>query len=580
MHDEHGPTASAATTTRIDRRRLRRLQRFFLRVILHVAWWDVVLALPVLRFLRSEPIPRWCALARRYRALAVEFGGVLIKLGQYLSVRVDLLPIEVVRELSGLQDEVPPASFEAIREQIDADFDRPLDEIFAHIDTEPLGAASLAQVHAARLTDGREVVVKVLRPGIEVLVETDLIAITAFFRRLKMWRFLRRRVDLDWVAREFADTTRAELDMRAEGKNAERFAENFAEDPTVEIPAIIWEASSRHTLTEENVGYIRVGDFDALDRAGIDRTMLARRLFRLYLEQTFLHRFVHADPHPGNLFVKPLAGPDDPEDFSVLPGQDVPEAEERPFQVVFVDFGMVAVIPPRLTGALEGVLIGFATRDASRIVRAYAKSGTLLPGADLAQIEETLEKTMDRFWGIELGRASELMRSEASTMWRELRDIVLETPIQVQVDLLFSVRALEVLAGVALRLDPNFNPWPEVGPFATRLMRTAEGGLVARLRDVGEGVDAVLGLPVASKRLIEQTRSGRLAVRTSFTPDARRQLDRIDRGLERLTTAVLLAALFLGGVLIFDSEPRAAIIMMAVAGALAFLGRLRAWWKG
>src|SRR4029453_13659784 len=200
------------------------------RTFLHVLWWDVLFNAPGLRRLRRSPIQRYQVIARRYRSLATEMGGVLIKLGQFLSTRVDILPLEITRELSGLQDEVPPERFADIARQIEEDFGRPLSEIFPWIAPETIGAASLAQVHRARLPDGKEVVVKVLRPGIDVLVETDLAAARLATRLLKFSKTVRRRVDLNRLGVEITETTRAELDLEAEGHNAERFAENFAGD--------------------------------------------------------------------------------------------------------------------------------------------------------------------------------------------------------------------------------------------------------------------------------------------------------------------------------------------------------------
>src|SRR6185436_9960558 len=178
------------------------------QVFVHVMWWDVLLNAPGLRRFRRPATDRWARIARRYRHLASEMGGVLIKIGQFLSVRVDILPPEVTRELAGLQDEVPPERFEDVVRQIETDFGRPVGEVFAQVDPEPVGAASLAQVHPARLLSGEPVVVKVLRPGIDVLVETDLAAAGLAFRLLKVSRRLRRRVDLDRVADEIATTTR------------------------------------------------------------------------------------------------------------------------------------------------------------------------------------------------------------------------------------------------------------------------------------------------------------------------------------------------------------------------------------
>ena len=229
----------------IDFRRYRKLRRFVTRVFIQVVWWDVVLNVPGLRRFRRPPLLRYQAIARRYRALAGEMGGVLIKLGQFLSTRVDILPPEITQELSGLQDEVPPERFADVVRQIEADFGRPLAQIFDRLSPEPIGAASLAPVHPAPLPGGETGVVKVLRPGIDVLVETDLAAVRLATRLLRFSKRIRRRVDLGRVGAEITSTTLAELDLAAEGRNAERFAANFAGDDRVYLPKVFWEWSAR-----------------------------------------------------------------------------------------------------------------------------------------------------------------------------------------------------------------------------------------------------------------------------------------------------------------------------------------------
>ena len=190
--------------SKIDRRRYAVVRSFFIKVLVHLVFWDILLNRPGLRWLRRKPLPRWQKISRNYRQLAIEMGGVLIKLGQFLSVRVDILPPEVTVELAGLRDEIPAEPTAAITGQIEEDFGRPIETIFAWFSPEPIGAASLGQVHLARLAaDNSEVAVKVLRPGIDVLVETDLAAITLAVGWLKRYRRISSRVDLDWLIGSF-----------------------------------------------------------------------------------------------------------------------------------------------------------------------------------------------------------------------------------------------------------------------------------------------------------------------------------------------------------------------------------------
>jgi predicted unusual protein kinase regulating ubiquinone biosynthesis (AarF/ABC1/UbiB family) len=557
---------------RIDFQRYRKVRRFFTSVFIHVMWWDVLLNVPGLRRFRRPAAARWARIARRYRALASEMGGVLIKLGQFFSVRVDLLPPEVTRELAGLQDEVPPERFADVARQIEADFGRPLAAVFPEIDTEPVGAASLAQVHRARLPTGEDVVIKVLRPGIEVIVETDLAAAAFALRLFRVSRRIRRRVNLDRLAEEIVTTTRGELDLTAEGRSAERFARDFAGDERVAIPKVFWEWSAGHTLTLENVGYLKIGDLPALERAGISRPELARTLYRIYMQQIFVHHFVHCDPHPGNLFVRPL--PESGE-APFRPGDAMPPPPgggTRKFQIVFVDFGMVAAIPERLRAALREYAIGLGTRDAVRLVHSYVSAGVLLPGADLRRLEEVHEALFERFWGVRIGNLREVAFSEASFFLREYRDLLYQIPFQVQVDLLFASRAVGLLSGMTTQLDPDFDPWAETMPFAQRLAaEELRRGWPEMLREAVMQARTLLGLPQRLDALLSRAERGSLTVQTGLSPDARRAVQRLERSNQRLGWMLIASSLLIAGAVLQRSGSGPWSLALFGAAALAFL---------
>jgi predicted unusual protein kinase regulating ubiquinone biosynthesis (AarF/ABC1/UbiB family) len=569
------PPAEGAPPVPIEFKRYRKMRRFVAGVFLQALWWDVLLALPGLSRFRRPAAARYQEVARRYRALAVEMGGVLIKLGQFLSTRVDLLPPAIIRELAGLQDEVPPQPLATIVRQVEADFGRPLDAVFPWFEAEPIGAASLAQVHRAVLPGGERVVVKVLRPGIEVMVETDLAATHLAIRLLKLWGRLRRRVDLERLDREFRTVTRRELDLHAEGASAERFARDFASDSRVYVPRVFWEHSAAHTLTMEDAGYLKISGLAALESAGIDRRQVARDLYQIYMQQIFVHHFVHADPHPGNLFIRPLplAG-----EAAIGPGDAVPPAPPdgaaRPFQIVFVDFGMTAEVPARLRSALREYLIGLGTRDAVRVVRSYVMAGVLLPGADLRRIEEMHAALFDRFWGVRIGDLRDVALAEARGLVVEYRDLIYEAPFQLQVDLLFVSRAVGLLAGLSTQLDPAFDPWAETLPFAEQLaaaeLRRSFKEIAGDLRLAAA---ALLNLPRRLDALLTRAEQGALVVQTTPAPDSRRTRERADRTLRRLTWTVAASALLLSGALLRATahDDRLGLLLMALAAAV-FVG--------
>lgn len=533
---------AAPPETILDRPRYLRVASFFARAFLSFIGWNLILGqIPGFRnYVRRTNVTRWRTHARRFRRLAVQYGGVLIKLGQFLSIRVDVLPPEVTAELRGLQDEVPAESLADIQAVITSEFKRPVGEVFQWFSPEPVAAASLAQVHLACLADDCEVVVKVQRPRIELLVETDLAALRLAVIWLKWYPPVSRRVDLDRLYDEFARTTRAELDFMAEGRNADRFAADFAADPGVYIADVYWEYTTRRVLTLENVASIKIGDVAAIEAAGISRAQVARKLYDTYLEQIFVHSFVHADPHPGNLFIHPLDS--DP---------DAPPGTPRPFLLIFVDFGMVAVIPEGLRGSLKDVAIAIGTRDARRLVQAYYDADVLLPGADRQRIEELYDALFARMGGVKMGQLTDVALKQAEFVLREYRDIVYEMPFQLPTDILFALRAVAILSGMATNLDPDFDPWAATLPFAERLASDQiSRDWRSALEELAELLRLAVRLPTRLDRYLAQAERGELVSQNALAPDAARAIRRLERSVDRLTWGMIAMGLLASGMLL------------------------------
>ncbi len=551
-----------STRSNIDSARYIKVRRFFVQVFIKILWFDIILNRPVLRWFRTPPLPRLQAIARQYRDLALSMGGVLIKLGQFLSTRVDILPREVTIELAGLQDEVPTEKTEDIIALIEADFHRPITALFEFFDPQPLGAASLAQVHRVRLSGGAkaagdvEAVVKVLRPGIKLLVETDLAAIGLAFRWLKFYKPIRKRINLDWLLEEFTSVTRKELDLKAEGQNAERLAADLGDNPHVCFPLIYWDYSAAHTLTMENVAYIKITDLDAIKAAGISSISVADTLHAVYMQQVFETHFVHVDPHPGNLFIKPMPLADEIEagitEFS--PFNTPPYRENRPFQIVFVDFGMMVFTPQRLRAALREFAIGLGTRDAHKIVQSFVHAGALTAGADLKRLEEVHEALFERFWGVRVGQIQQAVLNQAGYFLREYRDLLFEAPFQFQADMLFIMRAIGILSGIATHLDPDFDPWAKTIPYAERYaseeIKQEWHGWVHEAAELGHRLS---GLPGLLEQVLSLIRRDKLTVRSSFAPDTRKTVQRLELAVTRLGWMVLTGALLIAGVQVYVS---------------------------
>ena len=569
-----GATVNADTQNKIDHRRYQVVRKFFIRSFLHLIFWDIILNRKGLRWLRKNPRQRWQRISRSYRDLAIEMGGVLIKLGQFLAVRVDILPPVVTSELTGLLDEIPAEKSADIIKQIEEDFKRPIADIFEWFSPVPLGAASLGQVHSARLAkDHTEVVVKAMRPGIDILVETDLAAISLAIGWLKRYQRVSRRVDLDWLIEEFSKVTRAELDFTAEGKNAERFAEDFIDDPEVYIPRIYWDYCAAHTLTMENVGYIKIANPQAIGKTGINTVDVSKKIYNIYLRQIFETHFIHADPHPGNIFIRPLPTETEREQgvSEIHPGDLVEYQANRQFQVVFVDFGMVTEIPDRLRSALKEYAIGVATRDAFRIVQSYVQAGTLLPGADLKRLEEAHQALLNRLWGANAKQMRDVVLADAESLFQEYRDVIYNAPFQFQADMLFAVRAVAILSGIATNLNEKFDPWQEIIPFAERLAaKEFRLNWQEWLKELVTLAQIISKLPKSVDAVMSQARQGKLTLNNSFTPESRRLLIRLEKSINTLSWTIASAGLLIAGVSISDTGSGSWLWVVLVVLAILF----------
>jgi len=566
-------------SNQIDHGRYRKLRWFFVKVFWQVVLWDIIFNYPILRLFRPNPMPRWQAVARRYKEMAMELGGVLIKLGQFLSIRVDILPPEVTAELADLQDEVAPEDYQAIVQQIEADFHHPIGVIFKKFIPDPLGAASLAQAHLAILHDDEEVVVKVLRPGIGRLVETDLAVMNTVKKWLNLFKTIRSRVDLDRLIQEFTSTARNELNLIQERSNIEKFSEHFKTDPSVYIPRVYGDFCTDHALTMENVFYIKITDIQRIEACGINCAEVADKLYSIYMKQIFVTNFIHADPHPGNLFVKPL--PTEKEIKSGIseftPQTCVPEKSARSFQIVFIDFGMTAVVPERLKNAMRMLAIGVGTQDTRKVVQAYVMAGVLQPGADLRQLEIIHENWFQRMWGIQMGRLQEVAFKEARHFMKEYRGLLLEMPFQFQADLLFIGRAIGILAGISTKLNPEFDPWKKTIPYAKRFaieeLKADWQGWPDEIMMLGQHM---LKIPSNLGQVLTKAKQGALSIQVSLSPETRRAIRRIDISVKRFSWTVLTTGLMVCGVnLLIAGKGRLFGLTFILLAVISFLWGMR-----
>lgn len=552
--------------------RYRRIINFFARMLLSIAWWDILFPRLGGRkwSLQTRPY-RWRKYAADFRRLAVQMGGVLIKVGQFLSSRVDILPTEIIQELEGLQDEVAPESFEDIRKLAEVELGLPLEQLFTWFDPTPLAAASLGQVHRAQLanlpwetpssagTEPGNVVVKIQRPEIETIITTDLRALKTVGEWLHRYPPIRRRANVPQLLEEFSRILYEEIDYLAEGRNAETFAANFRDQPQIRVPRVLWAYTTRRVLTLENVFGIKITDYDQISAAGISRAAVASRLLDAYLQQVFEDGFFHADPHPGNLFVRPLTSPD---------GQ----SGQVDWELTFVDFGMVGRVTPSLKQGLRELLIGVGTKDASRVVQAYQKLDILLPGADLQQIEKAEQQLFDRYWGKNMSELSSISLQEIREFADEFRELLYQLPFQLPQNFIFLGRAVGILSGMCTGLDPQFNVWDHLAPYARKiLMADSRSGLESWLTEIENVARLFFNLPIRLDRLLGQIEEGRL---TLDAPDVAQRVQGVEIALRQVSIALLFTAFFLGGIILTTTGligPAIAVFLGALLCLLAML---------
>ena len=441
--------------------------------------------------------------ARRIERTIIELQGLFIKVGQLISIMTNFLPEEFRRELEGLQDSVPPRPYADIEARIREELGKAPDELFSHFERRPIASASIGQVHLAKLHDGSKVAVKVQYPDIEEIVRRDLNTLRRIFRIVE-W-FIPYQ-GLEELYREIRAIVMEELDYRAEAENAKRIAANFEGRTDVAFPRVVGELSTTRVLVTHFESGVKITDKAGVKQLGLDRGQLAQQVVEIYCQQIFSDGVYHADPHPGNLLVRPS------------------ETEDGPPTIVFLDFGAVAEIPPNVRGGIVELIQGALTRDTRRIVAAMKQMGFVARGANEQMFEQVIEYFHERFQenisldslnlkdikfdpqkGLE--SVADLRRMDISL--RELSE-----NFHIPKEIIVLERTLLLLMGLCTELDPTLNPMTVIQPYVERFVLGDEGDwsqlLVETSKDL---VMSVTALPAEMRKFMRAAHAGDLQLR-------------------------------------------------------------------
>jgi ubiquinone biosynthesis protein len=474
----------------------------------------------------------------RIRLVLQELGPTFVKLGQIASTRSDLLPEEIICELEQLQDRVPPFSFQDVREIIQEELGDELENLFHHFEDTPLAAASIGQVHQAILRSGEKVAVKIQRPNITSVIETDLeilqdLAVLAEHR-------------LEWAARyqirdmvdEFSKSLRAELDFTMEGRNAEKISRQFRNDPFIHIPKVFWEYSTKKVLTLEYVDGVKLNEPDKLMKNGYNPKRLAERLANAMFQQIFNNGFFHGDPHPGNVLA--------------LPGE----------VIAFIDFGMVGRLTPEMKYHVSSLVIALMRQSTDGVIKAILQMGLVPDDVNMVKLRGDVEQLREKYYGVPL---SQISIGEAVN---DLLRTAFCHSIRIPADLTLVGKTLLTVEGVVEHLDPAFRIFDIAEPFGRQLLqerlhpkRVAET-VWKRVFDYGE---LLFDLPRHMKDVTSLIKRGRLRLEIA-APELDLLLKKLDRVSNRLSFSIVLLAfsIIMVGVIIGSSLGRQSTLLWEI----------------
>lgn len=489
--------------------------------------------------------------SRRIRLALEELGPTFVKFGQVLSSRPDLIPADFYEELSRLQDRVTPFPYEEVKEIIERELGKPLDELFISFSETPFASASIAQAHKARLKTGEDVVVKVERPGIKEIISRDCSILMQLARLAERYIPETRSYNPVGLVKEFSHIIQQELDFTIEAGHADKFRKNFEGDRTVFIPKVFWDLITPQVLTMEEVKGIKIKDFEALSRAGFDRRKLAFDGVNLFFRQIFDHGFFHADPHPGNIFV----------------------LEDG--RLAFVDFGIVGRVSKAMLTSIARIFVAMVKHDTSALSHGFLSLGVSTKNVDLQSFERDVEELLDSYHNVPL----KYIRAER--FLNEMVGLSRKYHLTLPQDFVLLGKTVFIIGGLGRELYPEFNILEVAEPFARKLMlkRFESKEIASSLYKAGEEVLSFLtSLPGQWREIVSKLNRGEMKMEFEHKGLDNFMME-LDRSSNRLAFSLIVAAIIIGSSLIIRMDTGPKIFSYPALGIVGYIlaGVLGLW---
>jgi len=482
-------------------------------------------------------------LENRVRLALEELGPTFIKLGQVVSTHPDLVSPELIKELSKLQDSISPIPSEIIKKQIKRELKKPVDELFAVFGEKPIAAASLSQVHKAKLRTGETIAVKVQRPGIVETVENDISILYELVELLETKWFRSVSYSPKEFVDEFAETIRDELDFSLEARNAEKFASNFVNEDSVKIPKVYSEFTSSKILVSEFISGTKISKVPKSKSAKFDKHLIAARGADMALKQIFEDGFFHGDLHPGNVFV------------------------QEGNVIALIDFGMVGRIDQDAMNDLADMLMSLTKFDADGIVKSLDRMDIIDADTDTKKIKKEINKLIDKYYGLELHEL------EVGKILTDVMEVIRKNNIRIPSEFALLFKTLITAEGIARELDPNFNMVEHIKPFVKKLVREKYGPKSVLKEGVGfmeDSLGVLKNLPANVDWFFKSLKRGKLYV--GLEHRGLEKMDAtIDRASNRLSFSLIISSLIVGSSLIMSIDKGPFFLGYPALGIMGFL---------